>query len=184
MSRLTICPDDAPLEPEFDSIDGEAIADALGRIGVRFERWNALRPLPADADDRQVLELYAPDIERLMDEAAYQSVDVARCLPDNPQRIQMRAKFLNEHTHDDDEVRFFVEGAGMFYLRVDGRVYMTRCERNDLIGVPAGTRHWFDMGPAPYFTAIRLFTTPDGWVARFTGDAIAARFPAFDDQSR
>jgi 1,2-dihydroxy-3-keto-5-methylthiopentene dioxygenase len=68
----------------------------------------------------------------------------------------------------------------MFYLRVDGKVYMTQCEGNDLIGVPAGTRHWFDMGPAPNFTAIRLFTTPDGWVARFTGDSIAARFPAFD----
>ena len=183
MSRLTICPDHAPLEPEFDSVDGEAIAAALRRIGVRFERWNALRPLPADADDRQILELYAPDIERLMREGAYQSVDVVRCLPDNPQRAQMRAKFLNEHTHDDDEVRFFVEGAGMFYLRIDGRVYMTRCERNDLIGVPAGTRHWFDMGPAPHFTAIRLFTTPEGWVARFTGDTIAARFPAFDDRS-
>jgi 1,2-dihydroxy-3-keto-5-methylthiopentene dioxygenase len=87
-----------------------------------------------------------PDIERLKRENAYQSVDVARCLPDNP---QMRAKFLNEHTHDDDEVRPLVEGAAMFYLRVDGKVYMTRCERNDLIGVAAGTRHWFDRGRQP-----------------------------------
>ena len=60
---------------------------------------------------------------------------------------------------------------------------MTLCERNDLIGVPAGIRHWFDMGPAPRFTAIRLFTTPKGWVAKFTGDTIAARFPAYDHQA-
>jgi 1,2-dihydroxy-3-keto-5-methylthiopentene dioxygenase len=183
MSRLTIYPDHPPLTPEFDSFDGEAIAVALRRIGVRFERWQAARPLSRDADDGEVMALYGPDIERLRHENEYQSVDVARCLPDNPQRTQMRAKFLNEHTHDDDEVRFFVEGAAMFYLRADGKVYMMQCERNDLISVPAGMRHWFDMGPAPYFTAIRLFTTPDGWVARFTGDPIATRFPAFDNPS-
>ncbi len=36
------------------------------------------------------------------------------------------------------------------------------------------------MGPSPHFTAIRLFTTPAGWVAKFTGDPIANRFPAFE----
>jgi len=181
MTRLTIYPDHPPLTPEFDSVDAVAIAEALRRIGVRFERWNATRPVPKEANDREVLELYAPDIERLRRENAYQSVDVARCRPDNPQKSEMRAKFLNEHTHDDDEVRLFVEGTAMFYLRVAGKVYMTQCEGNDLISVPAGTRHWFDMGPAPNFTAIRMFTTPDGWVARFTGDPIASHFPAFDN---
>jgi 1,2-dihydroxy-3-keto-5-methylthiopentene dioxygenase len=33
------------------------------------------------------------------------------------------------------------------------------------------------MGAAPRFTVIRLFVNPDGWVASFTGDPIAARFP-------
>jgi 1,2-dihydroxy-3-keto-5-methylthiopentene dioxygenase len=183
MTRLTIYPDHPPLTPEFDSFDVVAIAEALRRIGVRFERWHATRPLPKDANDHDVLAVYAPDIERLKRENSYQSVDVASCRPDNPQKAQMRAKFQNEHTHDDDEVRLFVEGAAMFYLRVDGKVYMTQCERDDLIGVPAGIRHWFDMGPAPNFTAIRMFTTPGGWVARFTDDPIAAHFPPFDNPS-
>jgi 1,2-dihydroxy-3-keto-5-methylthiopentene dioxygenase len=183
MTRLTIYPDHPPLTPEFDSVEVDSIAAALRRIDVRFERWQAARPLDRSASDREVLELYGPDIERLRREHAYQSVDVARCLPDDPRKIELRAKFLSEHTHDDDEVRLFVEGAAMFYLRVDGKVYMMLCERNDLISVPAGMRHWFDMGPAPNFTAVRLFTTPDGWVARFTGDPIAARFPAFGNLS-
>ena len=76
-------------------------------------------------------------------------------------------------------MRFFVEGAGMFYLRAAGKVHMTLCERGDLISVPAGTRHWFDMGPSPRFTAIRLFTTPEGWVANFTGTPIARSFPSY-----
>src|ERR1700685_4605010 len=108
MTRLTIYPDNPPLTTEFDSFDVVAIADALRRIGVRFERWPATRPLSRDANDREVLEAYSPAVERLRRENTYQSVDVARCRPDNPQKTQMRAKFLNEHTHDEDEVRLFV----------------------------------------------------------------------------
>jgi len=55
------------------------------------------------------------------------------------------------------------------------------CEKDDLISVPANTKHWFDMGPNPVFTAIRLFNNPEGWVARFTGDAIAEEFPLLDN---
>jgi 1,2-dihydroxy-3-keto-5-methylthiopentene dioxygenase len=179
MSRLTIYAEDDAGQPLLDTTDGARIAAALDPIGVRFERWSAARELPTDIDDIAVLEAYRSDIERLKTECGYQSVDVLRCLPDNPNRKELRLKFLDEHTHAEDEVRFFVEGAGVFYLRAAGKVHMTLCERGDLIGVPAGTRHWFDMGPAPHFTAIRLFTTPAGWVAKFTGEPIARQFPYY-----
>jgi 1,2-dihydroxy-3-keto-5-methylthiopentene dioxygenase len=179
MSRLTIYPDSDATRPVLDTTDGEQIEQALKAIHVRFERWAASRQLAPDVDDAAVMEVYRSDIERLKRECGYQSVDVLRCLPDNPKREELRLKFLDEHTHDEDEVRFFVEGAGVFYLRAAGKVYMTLCERGDLLSVPAGTRHWFDMGPAPHFTAIRLFTTPAGWVAKFTGERIARNFPSY-----
>jgi 1,2-dihydroxy-3-keto-5-methylthiopentene dioxygenase len=59
-------------------------------------------------------------------------------------------------------------------------VYELLCTKGDLIGVPDGTRHWFDMGPAPHFVAIRLFTNPAGWVAEMTGSDIARRFSRLD----
>lgn len=179
MSRLTVYPEDTTAHKLLDTTDGAEIAAALDAIRVRFERWSASRELAADVDDATVMEAYRSDIERLKSQCGYQSVDVLRCLPDNPNRETLRRKFLDEHTHDDDEVRFFVEGAGMFYLRAAGKVHMTLCERGDLISVPAGTRHWFDMGPTPRFTAIRLFTTPAGWVANFTGTPIARSFPSY-----
>ena len=179
MSRLTIYPENSAAHPLLDTTEGAEIAAALEAIRVRFERWSASRELATDVDDATVMEAYRGDIERLKSECGYQSVDVLRCLPDNPNRETLRRKFLDEHTHDDDEVRFFVEGAGMFYLRAAGKVHMTWCERGDLISVPAGTRHWFDMGPTPRFTAIRLFTTPAGWVANFTGTPIARSFPSY-----
>ena len=69
----------------------------------------------------------------------------------------------------------------MFYLHIESKVFAVLCEQGDLISVPANTTHWFDMGGAPNFTAIRLFTNPEGWIANYTGDAIASQFPKYDD---
>ena len=181
MSRLTVYPEASAATAQLDTRDGREIAAALHGIGVRFERWDASRPLSGNMSDEAVMKAYRDDIERLRKEGGYQAVDVLRCLPDNPRREDLRRKFLDEHTHDEDEVRFFVEGAGIFYLRAAEKIFVTLCERGDLLAVPAGTRHWFDMGPAPHFTVIRLFTRPEGWVAKFTGDAIARKFPAFEN---
>lgn len=180
MTRLTVLDDSNRDAIQLDTRDAAAIATALADIGVKFERWEPGAPPPADADDKALLAAYDKQIRQLASEGGYKSFDVVRMLPDNPRREEMRGKFLDEHIHEDDEVRFFVEGSGMFYLHADGKVHMLLCEAGDLIKVPAGLRHWFDMGPAPHFCAIRLFTTPDGWVAKFTGETIARRFPLYE----
>lgn len=163
MTRLTIF-DEAGAKLGATE-DADAIATTLGGIGVRFERW------PAADLDAQVALLRAQ---------GYTTVDTVSVSPDHPDRAAMRAKFLSEHRHAEDEVRYFVAGAGLFTLRESGRVYAVLCESGDLISVPAGMRHWFDMGPRPHFTAIRFFRTPEGWVGDFTGDAIAERFPRLE----
>ena len=171
-------------ERSLSTEDGDEITRALGEVGVRFERWRAEPRLAADAGQAEVLAVYRDDVDRLMREGGYRSADVVRLGPDAPNREAARQKFLNEHTHAEDEVRFFVEGTGAFYLRINGFVHCVVCEKDDLIGVPAGTRHWFDMGTRPRFTAIRIFGSEDGWVASFTHDAIASRFPDFDSLAR
>jgi 1,2-dihydroxy-3-keto-5-methylthiopentene dioxygenase len=177
MSRLRVFEQDDGARPSLDTTDHAVIARALSEVGVRFEQWKASRVLEDAADERTVLDAYKGDIDRLKAEGGYRSVDVVRMRPDHPEKAAMRAKFLSEHTHAEDEVRFFVEGSGLFSLHIGQGVYLVTCERGDLIGVPAGTRHWFDMGDSPRFAAIRLFLDPSGWVAQFTGDAIAGRFP-------
>lgn len=179
MTSLTLYDDTAPHAARPTLTDRAAIVAALAPAGVVLELWEAGAPLADDADDAAILSAYAADITRLTARDGYQSVDVARVTPDHPARAEMRAKFLAEHVHDDDEVRFFVEGAGLFYVRAGGTVHALECTAGDLVALPAGTTHWFDMGPEPRFTAIRLFTTPDGWVARFTGDPIAQAIPLY-----
>lgn len=180
MSRLSIYPDTNPQRLELDTTDVAVITRALNDIDVVFERWEASVEFASDADDATVLEAYAADIERIKQKGGYKTVDILRCNAATPDKPTIRAKFLNEHTHDEDEVRFFVEGAGVFYLRIDGKVYMTLCERGDLISVPAGVTHWFDMGPEPDIAAIRFFDNKEGWVPHFTGSDIAEKFPKFE----
>ncbi|MEO7073244.1 MAG: cupin [Rhodanobacter sp.] len=177
MSRLRIFDETDPAEPVAEFSDHAAIGAALRKVGVRFEQWRVDQPIAPGADQDTVIAAYRKDIDRLMGEAGYQAVDVISLTPDHPDRTALRQKFLAEHSHSEDEVRFFVAGSGQFTLHIADKVYDVLCEAGDLIGVPSGTRHWFDMSEAPYFIAIRLFTNKDGWVAQPSGDAIADRFP-------
>ena len=186
MSRLSIFPDhgdgrgDALPLPKLVSNDPASIQVELADRGIGFEQWPAAHALPPDADESTILASYASEVSRVQRDGGYQTVDAIRMTPDHPEREALRSKFLSEHTHAEDEVRFFVEGQGLFSLHIDQEVLVTLCERGDLISVPAGTRHWFDMGPTPSFCALRFFNNSEGWVATFTGDPIAERFPQLD----
>lgn len=177
MSHLTIYADDAPNAPLVDTSDFEQIKDELNNAGILIERWTAVHEIADDADNDSIISAYQAEIDKLIAERGYQTYDVVSMHPEHPDKNAFRQKFLEEHTHSEDEVRFFVRGQGLFVIHGGGKVFSMLCEKDDLISVPANTRHWFDMGPNPRFTAIRLFNNPDGWVANFTGDAIASRFP-------
>ncbi len=180
MSRLKVYSDTDHQTPIYDVADGAEIAQLLREINVSFERWQAAVPLAADATQDDIIAAYQADVDRLKNQFGYQAVDVLRVTKDTPNRTAVRQKFLQEHTHDEDEIRFFVEGSGIFYLHINNRVYATLCERNDLIAVPHGISHWFDMGENPNITSIRLFTNVGGWMPQFTGAAISDKFPTFE----
>ncbi len=177
MSRLRVYHEQQPQTPQAIHHQHDDIAARLASIGIRFERWQANQPIKPGATQDEVIAAYREDIDRLIREKGYRSVDVISLTPDHPERAALRTKFLSEHTHSEDEVRFFVAGSGQFTLHMDDKVYDILCEQGDLIGVPGGTRHWFDMSESPCFVAIRLFTNPQGCVAQFTGNEIAQRFP-------
>lgn len=176
MSLLTVR-DAATGTLELRAEDPAAMAEALRPLGVRFERWPA-KDIPEEASAEQVLEAYRPELDALLGETGAGSADVIKLDPSHPQAAAMRAKFLNEHIHTEDEVRFFHAGAGNFILHVDGKIYDAYCTAGDLISVPANIKHWFDAGEAPRFTAVRIFTDTSGWVPHFTESGISERFPA------
>ncbi|MFO1429664.1 MAG: cupin [Candidatus Competibacteraceae bacterium] len=180
MSELRVYSDRDPSAAQIYR-EHDAIASELDAVGVEFERWTADRVLSDSAGQEEIIEAYRGSVDRLMTQYGFTSVDVISLRSDHPDKEALRAKFLDEHTHSDFEVRFFVDGQGQFYIHKNDQVYSILCEKGDLISVPANTPHWFDMGPNPSFKCIRLFTTPEGWVANFTGSSIAKRFPRLEN---
>jgi 1,2-dihydroxy-3-keto-5-methylthiopentene dioxygenase len=185
MTLLQIMPEDDSSTVLLRTEDVPEIAARLAPHGIRLVQWDTVE-LTADAGQDEVLAAYAADVRAVSAEGPYPLVDVIRLVPDDndpgwPAKADAaRKKFLDEHTHDEDEVRFFVEGTGCFYLHLDGHVYAVVCAAGDLMSVPAGTAHWFDMGTRPRFCAIRFFQEEDGWVAGFTGATISATMPTLD----
>jgi 1,2-dihydroxy-3-keto-5-methylthiopentene dioxygenase len=168
------------VNPTLVTSDGERIRTLLADIGIEFERWQTKERITERDSPERILSAYRRWIEDLKRRGGYATADVIALAPDHPDRMALRQKFLDEHIHTEDEVRFFVAGRGAFYLHVGARVWVIVCERGDLIRVPARTLHWFDMGSEPSLVAIRVFTNPAGWVAEYSGDKIAARYPRLE----
>lgn len=152
------------------------IAATLADHGVRFERWDSC-PVEKGASDAQLIAAYQAQIDAL----GYPSVSVLSVTGDHPQHAELRAQFLDERRYNEDEVRFFIAGQGLYNLHIGDYVYAVRCEKNDLLVIPAGIAHWFDMGENPYLVTLRPFNSAKGEVPVFTGNDIARLFPGLDD---
>lgn len=146
------------------------ITQYLAAIGIDYERWEPTHVVPADAPAEQVLAAYAPEIDRLKASGGYVTADVIDIFPQTPGLDTMLNKFNREHWHDEDEVRFIIEGRGLFHIHPQGNpVLAIEVEAGDLIRVPRGTHHWFDLCPDRRIRAIRLFQDVSGWTPHYTG---------------
>lgn len=177
MSSLSVYHVSSPDIPNKVLTHFEDIAATLAEQGVHFARWEAAAKIQPGTSDEEIIAAYQAQIDGLMTERGYVAVDVISVSSDH----QEPAGVLDEYRHNQDEVRFFVAGRGLFNLHVGDYVYAVLCERNDLITVPAGTPHWFDRGERPHFVTIRLSGDLQGLVAEVTGDDIARRFPRLED---
>lgn len=152
----------------------DAIRAYLAGIGIGYEVWMPSVELERNADNAAVLEAFAKEIETLKEQGGYVTADVIDVYPDTPGLDAMLDKFNKEHWHDEDEVRFIVEGNGVFHIRPkDGSdVVALYVEQGDLARVPAGTWHWFELRKDKRIRAIRLFQDPSGWTPHYTGTGV------------
>ena len=148
---------------------------------VFFDQWFCAVEFNDTASQEEILEAYAKDLKPFMSGGGYQSADVISIHALTPNYDQIRAKFLAEHTHDEDEIRFFVDGQGLFWFHLPNiPVFNVLCQRGDLISVPAGTKHWFDAGEhQPFVKAIRIFTDMSGWTPNYTASGIETKYLHF-----
>lgn len=146
--------------------------------GIIFEQWEASQPLKDSDSQETILKAYEHELAPYMKKNGYVNADVINVHKDTPNIEAIRAKFLSEHTHAEDEVRFFVDGEGefFFHLKDRGEVFSLLCQKGDFISVPKGYTHWFDLAPKYHVKAIRVFMTPEGWVANYTNSGVEKRY--------
>ena len=162
MALVTIHPDNQTLT------DDEEIRSCLKKYGIDYERWPLTRGLPVDASAEEVLDAYATEIDELKARGSYVTADVIDVTPQTPGIEEMLAKFDREHWHDEDEVRFVISGHGLFHIHADSVVLAIEVEAGDLIRVPRGTKHWFNLCSDRRIRAIRLFQDTSGWTPHYT----------------
>jgi 1,2-dihydroxy-3-keto-5-methylthiopentene dioxygenase len=157
------------IQDENREITGaDEIRAFLKPFGIWYEKWDVEGRLPAEATNEQILETYAPEIERLKKSGNFVTADVINVNPATPNLDAMLAKFNKEHTHSEDEVRFTVKGAGVFHIHpASGPVFAIQVESGDLINVPCGTKHWFDLCSDRTIRCIRLFQDMSGWTPQY-----------------
>ena len=157
--------------------DQQGITGFLAGIGIHYECWDVSVSPPSDASADDILRAYSSEIECLKAAGGYVTADVIDVSPATPNLDAMLAKFCIEHWHDEDEVRFIVAGRGLFHIHpAEGPVVAIEVEAGDLIRVPRGTLHWFDLCGDRRIRAVRLFQDKSGWTPHYTNSAVDSQY--------
>lgn len=141
----------------LDSNAAESIGEAeLARQGVAYQ----LLDTATDA--------YRASVDSLKTERGYIEEDIVELAPTTPNLDAICAKFIPEHHHDEDEVRFVLEGEGIFDIRSnDDRWMRVVVQPGDLIVVPAGRHHRFLLTDSKHIRCVRLFRDTSGWTPHY-----------------
>jgi len=157
--------------------DYNAIATYLAGCGIDYELWTPAHQLAADSPTEEILAVYSKEIDELKVRGGYVTADVIDVGPETPGLEEMLAKFNREHWHDEDEVRFIISGHGVFHIHSKaGPVVAIEVEAGDLIRVPRGTLHWFNLCSDRRIRAIRLFQDTAGWTPHYTVSGLDNNF--------
>ncbi len=151
------------------------IKEFVQAYGLDYEVWDIqklhtpeARALKTETEQERILTVFADEVAALQERGGYLSADVISLTPETPNLDVLLAKFDKEHEHHEDEVRFVVDGRGIFTIHApDDRVFDVEVHPGDLLVVPDGTWHWFDLCEDKTITCIRVFESKEGWVAHY-----------------
>jgi 1,2-dihydroxy-3-keto-5-methylthiopentene dioxygenase len=161
----------------FSTHNTSEIKSYLTERGVFYDKWETIPVNDSDTME-EILGKYDRFLKPYMDANGYQVADVININSSSENYEAIRSKFLSEHIHTEDEVRYFIDGQGYFWFHLEtGEVFNVLCQAGDLISVPAGTKHWFDAGETnPYVKTIRIFIDMSGWVPHYTESKIEQNY--------
>jgi len=156
----------SPLEADSE------IQSFLAPHGITFERWEipktahrlASKESLTDEEKEALIENFRPQLRRLSEQEGYTTTDMVCLSPTLPGLSDALSNFDREHYHTDDEVRFIVDGAGVFgFEGEDGRKFLIEVNAGEYIVIPANRWHWFYMKEGTGIKALRIFKDKEGW---------------------
>jgi 1,2-dihydroxy-3-keto-5-methylthiopentene dioxygenase len=157
--------------------DTAAIRDYLAPHGIWYERWPLEERVDPNAPSEEILKAYDPEIKSLMKRGGYVVADVVNITNETPNLEALLDRFRKEHTHSEDEVRFILRGNGLFHVHPEtGPVYAIEVTAGDMINVPKGTKHWFDLCKDKTIRAIRLFQETSGWTPEYIENGVQGQY--------
>ncbi len=156
----------------FNEVD-----DFFQGAGIIYEQWDITRIpqelrdnyLLTDEQKQVIIEAYTEEIDNLHRQYGYRSQDLVVLSEHTPNIELLLTTFKREHHHVDDEVRFTVDGSGVFTVVGDDQTLIQIVVTpGDLLIVPAKVRHYFELEKtAGKIKCIRIFKSPAGWDAIF-----------------
>jgi len=170
--------------------DLKDISRELAPLNVELKKWSVgedsqLRSLLAkealnEEEKEQVLQGLDTYFQQLQQTQGYQSRDLIVLHSQIPQLDTLLSKFDRCHAHADAEIRYIVDGEGVFgFVRPNGSQVELTIQPEEYINVPAGTEHWFRLTNSKRIKAIRYFTTTEGWTPEYTNTEI--RFQTLEE---
>ncbi|MFT7518020.1 MAG: 1,2-dihydroxy-3-keto-5-methylthiopentene dioxygenase [Kiritimatiellia bacterium] len=159
--------------------DFDTVAATLRTIGYNLQTWSvgddeALAALlQKDAlsteEKEQVLDTLDHYFQTLKTDKGYAARDLVVLHPAIPGLDEKLKTFATPHTHTDDEVRYVIDGDGVFGLVLsDGEQAEIMVERQEYLSVPANAEHWFRLSSSKRIKCIRYFAENPVWQADFT----------------
>jgi len=149
----------------------------LAGIGVEYQRWTRVNPIPAASSAEEILKAYETELESYKASNGFAAYDVVDLTPQTPGLEDMLRQFKKEHWHNDYESHFIVAGRGVCNIHPLGQSVVTvELEPGDLISIGGGIRHWFDLCAEHRFRAIRFLTQAENDGTEYTGSGIEADY--------
>jgi len=181
LSQLTLYSQFNMRKPYLISSDIEDVAGHLAADGIEFEQWQLRHEKDCRfVTESDLLRVYQSEIEKVKADRGYRCFDLVCIGARESQMVSLRDKFLSEHTHTEDEVRFFLSGKALYYIHAKERIHIVQCGAGDFIRIPKGVKHWFDMGPRPEYCCLRWFDSDAGLDNQYTGTYVAESTPRWE----
>ncbi|RPB03251.1 1,2-dihydroxy-3-keto-5-methylthiopentene dioxygenase [Choiromyces venosus 120613-1] len=142
--------DNSTSDQREDHDSGVVVSEtALNQIGVLAHHFDSV-----------------DDVNALAAERGYKNRDEITVSPSALGELyeEKVKNFFHEHLHEDEEIRYILDGEGFFDVRSkDDRWVRIRLSKGDLIILPAGIYHRFTTDKNNYVKAMRLFREEPKW---------------------